>query len=127
MAGFVARKFYIVDDDPVALKTMARLLEARGHEVSINGTSANAMAEIIDERPYCILTDLVMPGVDGLELVRQLRGRTTTSGMKIIVVTSKGNDLWRQRAEQAGANGFLLKPLDLKSFASQVEEIIAAE
>ena len=71
-----------------------------------------------------ILVDLVMAEMDGIELVKQLRARSELAKAKIIMVTSKDHDHWRQKANDAGVDGFITKPVDQTRFASDVEAII---
>ena len=117
-------KFYIVDDDADIIAFMTLLLETAGHKVSSSIAGATALPEIKAKRPDCVLTDLVMAEMDGLDLSRELRKVPELSGLKIIFVSARANEYWRDHARDAGADGYLGKPLDAKTFVEQVENII---
>ncbi len=126
MAASKRRRIYIVDDDPDIVGFMAELLKAAGHEVTSNPAGSHAISEIVAQRPDCVLIDLVMAELDGLELCRELRARKELSGCSLIMVTAKSREYWAGRAAEAGMDGFIAKPLDAGTFVRQVEEIIEA-
>src|SRR3954470_8175772 len=103
-------KFFIVDDDPDTLALVSRLLSDAGHEVVVRASSSGAMRDIPDARPDCVITDLMMPGMDGFELTRELRRRPELSHTKIIVLSGKTYEFDRRRAKELGADGYLAKP-----------------
>ena len=89
-------KFVIVDDDVSTLELMSLVLEAAGHEVIAFESSLHALREIPIVRPDCVITDVIMPEMDGFELCRELRGRADLAGIKIIMCTSKAYDFDRR-------------------------------
>ena len=117
--------FYLVDDDRIFLKRMQKFLEDRGHRVSHSHLSELALQEIIRQQPDCVLTDMMMPGVDGLELVRRLRREAGLERLKIIVVSSKSYEFDRQRAFDFGADGYITKPVVSVDVVDQILQIIA--
>jgi len=64
---------FIVDDDPLAVKVMTAILEGAGHRVSATTDSVSAFDKILEEKPECIICDLMMPEVDGLHLCKRIR------------------------------------------------------
>ena len=124
MAASNRRRIYIVDDDPDMVGFMTELLKAAGHEVASNPTGSHAISEIVAQRPDCVLIDLVMAELDGLELCRELRARKELSGCRLIMVTAKSREHWAERAAEAGMDGFITKPLDASKFVQQVTSII---
>jgi len=67
--------FYVVDDDPEVLTLLTRMLEQAGHRVEASPSSQAALAQIPQSRPDCVITDIMMPDMDGFELTRRLRSR----------------------------------------------------
>jgi CheY-like chemotaxis protein len=120
-------KFYIVDDDPDLLTLLARVLEKAGHEVRTSDSSRRALAEIPNLRPDCVITDLMMPEMDGFELTRELRRRIELSGMKIIVLSAKSYDFDRRRARELGADGYITKPIELEGVLAQIDEMLSSK
>jgi phosphoribosyl 1,2-cyclic phosphodiesterase len=118
-------KFFIVDDDPDTLALVSRLLTDAGHEVVVRASSAGAVRDIPDARPDCVITDLMMPGMDGFELTRELRRRPELASMKILILSAKTYDFDRRRAREMGADGYITKPINRASFLDSVREIVS--
>jgi len=107
----------IVDDDPSVLKALARLLRTRALYARTFGSAQEFLDALPDGLPDCLIVDLQMPGMTGLELQQHL----VKAGIKIptIVITAHGDVAARERCESAGAIAFLLKPLqDTSLFAA---------
>ena len=119
-----ALKIYIVDDDPDAVDILALILEQAGHTVRKQLVGLHAISEVVRSRPDCVLVDLMMGGIDGLELCRELRARPELKATKIAVVTAKSGNLWRDRALESGADGFFQKPVDPALFAGELEALV---
>lgn len=117
-------KFFLVDDDPDTLALVTRLLAGAGHEVIVRSSSVEALREIPEERPDCVITDVMMPVMDGFELTRELRRRAELRAMKIVVLSAKTYDFDRRRAKELGADGYLTKPIDRDSFLREIVEIV---
>ncbi|HWA36510.1 MAG TPA: response regulator, partial [Burkholderiales bacterium] len=82
-------KFFLVDDDPDILALLTRVLGGAGHEVQTTVSSLEALNRIPLERPDCVISDIMMPEMDGFELTRELRRRVELAEMKIIVLSAK--------------------------------------
>lgn len=117
-------EFFVVDDDPDMVAFQAAVLEAAGHVVFSNVAGAMALSDILARRPDCVLADLTMAELDGLELCRELRSRTELRGLGIVMVSGRRRDYWNTRAREAGADGYIVKPLDPETFLAQVYAII---
>lgn len=115
---------YIVDDDPEISEYIAEILRDAGHQVTINNDSTDAIPKIIDAKPDCVLFDLMMPGIDGLELCRLLRAEQSLNDTRLIVITSKTYSFDRRRALECGIDGYITKPIREKSFVPEIETII---
>ncbi len=119
--------FYLVDDDPDILALLTRVLEGAGHRVEASPSSLQALKSIPISRPDCVITDIMMPEMDGFELTRELRRRPELRDMKIIVLSSKSYDFDRRRAKELGADGYIAKPFQLESVLESVDEIISSK
>ncbi|MEK6244943.1 MAG: response regulator [Pseudomonadota bacterium] len=118
-------KFFIVDDDPDTLALVSRLLTDAGHEAIARASSKAALKDIPDARPDCVITDLMMPVMDGFELTRELRRRSELSGMKILILSTKSYDFDRRRAKEMGADGYLTKPINRETFLQSINEMVS--
>jgi DNA-binding response OmpR family regulator len=115
-------KIYIVDDDEMIIGLMSELLRTAGHRVESNTVGELALSEIVAQRPDCVLVDLMMAAFDGLELCRELRQRKETRNLKIIMISARTAEHWKQQAGELDAS-YIEKPLDPETFAAQVEEL----
>jgi FixJ family two-component response regulator len=110
----------IVDDDPSVLKALARLLRGRGLEAKTYNSAREFLSALHAGLPECLIVDLQMPDMTGLDLQRHL----TRSGVRIptIVITAYNEASARERCEQAGAAAFLSKPLRGASLLTAIED-----
>jgi len=115
---------YVVDDDPLALKVMTALLEVAGHKVSSTTDSRSALDQIVERKPDCVICDLMMPEVDGLQLCKQINEIPELHDLKFIMVSAKAYEFDQKRSFSFGADGYIRKPLNTETFADQVSRIL---
>jgi phosphoribosyl 1,2-cyclic phosphodiesterase/CheY-like chemotaxis protein len=115
---------FIVDEDPIALKTMANLLTKDGCSVTTSTDSSEVMIDIIRKAPDFVIADMIMPKVDGLMLCKKVLNHKKLKHTKFIMVTAKGYVYDRKRSYEFGAHGFIAKPINKKTFASQFNRIL---
>ena len=120
MAGEI---ILVLEDDLTQLNLFSKQLSAAGYCVTPVVEGRLALVDCRTRRPDLVVCDLNMPGMDGFEFIRQLRqGRCE---MPVVVVTGQGKEKGEE-ALAAGANTYLLKPVDRKELLSTVEKEIAA-
>jgi len=109
-------KILAVEDDPVARRILVQALHRLGYEdVAEARDGSEALARLEQEPARVIVSDWVMPGIDGLALCRQVRARVKSDYVYFILLTSREADIENQReAIEAGVDDFLVKPLDLQ-------------
>lgn len=122
----VVMRFYLVDDDPLMVKLQTRILENAGHEVDSETDSTRALDRIIETRPECVITDLMMPGVDGYGVITRIRSEPTLDDTVVIVLSAKAFMQDKRQALDFGAAGFIRKPVDPATFLDNVTEILDA-
>lgn len=115
---------FLVDDDPVMVKLQTMILTNAGHTVTTEIDSDKAMAQIMELRPDCVITDLMMPGVDGYQLISLIKKEPELDHVIIIVLSSKMFPQDKRQAFEFGANGFISKPISPATFLDQITEII---
>jgi FixJ family two-component response regulator len=117
---------YLVDDDPGVLKALSRLLRAKGHDVKPYSSPQVFLEEHDVAVPGCVVLDVSMPGLDGLEIQRVL---TAASGYHrpVVFVTGKGDIPTSVRAMKAGAIDFLTKPVKDKDLFEAVSRAEARD
>ena len=118
-------KFLIVDDDPIILQLIKAVLEDGGHSVKCYESSVQALHDIPLERPDCVISDVLMPEMDGFELCRKIRSRPDLAAIKIIMCSSKSYDFDRRRAKELGADGYIVKPIERETLPGLIADILS--
>ena len=115
-------KILVVDDSSFARMRISNLLQEGGHVTveAANGREGVTMAQ--QELPDCVLTDLLMPEMDGVSLLAALR--ELGSNLPIIVLTADIQESKRKECEELGAAGFLAKPPQSKVLLALVEKVL---
>lgn len=115
----------VVDDNPINLKLLKVLLTGEGFTVQAAQDAEEALAIISRSPPRLILMDLQLPGMDGLQLTRKLKADPSTRDIIIVAVTSyamKGDD---RRAQEAGCDGYVPKPIDTEALPRIVADYLS--
>ena len=113
------RTILVVDDDPDILKLMAMRLRAAGYDTISVSNGEAALAHIALNSPDLVITDLRMPGMDGLSLFNAIRA--IKPSIPVIIVTAHGSQVEALNAIQRGVFDFLTKPFDNKYLLQQIE------
>jgi two-component system KDP operon response regulator KdpE len=106
----------LVEDDPNIVDLIRSNLTVRGYDVS-SSTGLSALRMLETERPDIVLLDLMLPGIDGLELCRQIRER---SGVGIIVVSARGGEQDKVNALYLGADDYMTKPFGVEELLARI-------
>lgn len=104
------KKVLIVDDSPSEVRLMHGLLEREGYNPVDLHDSARIEEAIAFERPSVILLDVVMPGKNGFQVCRELKGHDEYKAIPVILVTSRDTPSDKYWGEQQGADGYVTKP-----------------
>ncbi len=115
--------FYLVDDDPDVLKAMEKLLKDDGNAVTVSRKSAGILGDIVRKKPDCVISDLMMPEVDGLQLCAAVRGHKALKHTKFVVVSAKAYDFDQKRSYDFGAHGYIRKPVNPETFIDKIRRI----
>jgi phosphoribosyl 1,2-cyclic phosphodiesterase/ActR/RegA family two-component response regulator len=116
--------FYVVEDDETVVDLIKACLEAAGHKVQTASRAGEALSEIERSRPDCVLTDIMMPDMDGLEICRTIKHNPALAATKVIVVSAKAYEFDRKRAVSFGADGFITKPITPETFTDRLTKLI---
>jgi FixJ family two-component response regulator len=113
---------YLVDDDPAVLKSLSRLLRSAGYEPEIFLSAREFMKKYDPDVPGCLVLDLAMPEVNGLELQQWLK--RSNSPLPVIFLTGHGSVPASVQAMKEGAFDFLMKPVMGASFVKAIEQAL---
>lgn len=121
-------RLYLVDDDRFLLDMYAVKFKAAGHEVTAFQNGEEALAALRDKpAPDALLLDIVMPGIDGFEILETIRKENLAPTTKVIVLSNQGQESDIDRAKKLGAAGYIIKASAIPSevFAETVKIIEA--
>jgi CheY-like chemotaxis protein len=109
----IPRRMLIVDDNEDSARSMAILQHRRKHETRTAFTGPDAVAVAAEFAPEVVLLDIGLPGMDGFEVARRLRAMPALAGAFLVAMSGYGSDEDRARAQAAGFDEYLVKPVDL--------------
>jgi DNA-binding response OmpR family regulator len=115
----------LVDDNIELLELLARSLQHIGHFSVVQASDgASGLEQAVAVRPACMVVDVVMPGLDGFQLVRALRGDPATAGIPIVMLTALAQDRDQLAGLISGADRYLVKPVKLLDLIAAIRESI---
>jgi adenylate cyclase len=120
----MAERILVVDDQRTNAEMLAGLLRNLGYEVETSHDSAEALALVQRDPPDLVVSDIVMPGMDGYELCRRLRADPSTALLPIVLVTSTYEQAERVKGIEAGADDFLTKPVNWAEMFARVKRLL---
>jgi two-component system, OmpR family, response regulator MprA len=116
-----ARRILVVDDDPMVATTVQRVLRPEGYEVDVALGGAEALEQARVHRPDLVVLDLMMPGIDGLEVCRRLRAN---GDLPILMLTARSGTADRVRGLDSGADDYLVKPFAYAELLARVRALL---
>src|SRR5256714_13006286 len=116
-----ARRILVVDDDPMVATAVQRVLRPEGYEVDVALGGQEALERARAHQPDLVVLDLMMPGIDGLEVCRQLRA---TGTLPILMLTARSGTLDRVRGLDTGADDYLVKPFAYAELLARVRALL---
>ena len=119
-----AAKILLIEDDPGIVMTLRRVLVEEGHEVFVEKRGDTGLARARDDSLDLVLTDMKLPGLNGLDLVRELH--TAQPRLPIILMTAHGTTETAIEATKSGAYDYLLKPFEMPELLALVEKAVAS-
>ena len=118
-------RILIVEDDADLVNLTTRWLERAGYDVQHAGDGAAALKLLgNDPLPALVLLDIMLPKIDGFEVLRRIRADARTKRLPVVMVTSFSRDKDANRAREIGANDYIVKPLMELDFLKRVEHIV---
>jgi two-component system, chemotaxis family, response regulator PixH len=114
----------VVDDTLSELELMTRYLREGGFTVIVATDAKDAMAKAVDYKPNAIVTDVVMPGMSGFELCRNLKKNEATQKVPVVVCTSKNQELDRLWGLKQGADVYITKPFTQEDLLRAVKSVV---
>jgi CheY-like chemotaxis protein len=116
-------KILVVDDEPSSLKLAHVVLLSSGHDVRPADGAQAALEMIHEEKPTLVLLDLVLPDMDGIDLIRQIKNDPETCSIHVIAITAYPNRFTQKAVLEAGAEAYLVKPLNTREISGLVNKV----
>lgn len=121
-------KILVVDDEPNIVKTLVLFLQKASTSFDVYGTtnSFDAGKLMVTFKPHIAIVDIVMPGIDGFELVENIKSDPLTKDIKVIAITGYGTKENIEKIKEKGASVCILKPFDYYEVLAQIKKILEA-
>ena len=116
------KKVVVVDDDPKVIMLVETALTQMGFRVFSADEGNKALELVKKEKPAMLITDILQPGMDRLELCKTVKDNPETSDIKVILITGVYNQASFKLEMNCRADGFIEKPIDIKEFSRLVNE-----
>ena len=114
-------RILVVDDEPMVAEVVERYLEREGFQVAVARDGLNAISTYELVRPHLIVLDLMLPGVNGLDVCRRIR---ETSSAPIIMLTARGDEMDRIAGFELGADDYMAKPFSPRELVVRVKAVL---
>ncbi len=114
-------RILVVDDDQDTLKLLRLILESSGFVTTLVENGQQALLAIARERPDLVLCDVLMPELDGYEMLIAIRSDPQIEALPVLMLSALGQEQDVQRALEAGANGYIVKPFSLLPLLSAID------
>jgi CheY-like chemotaxis protein len=124
----MSAKILVVEDNDMNMQLVEYLLEEGGYDIVKATSGEEALAITRDDHngaaPDLILMDIHLPGMDGLSVVRQMKSNARTSRIPILALTAHAMRGDKDRFLEAGCDGYISKPIDVKTFISAIQQYL---
>lgn len=127
MAEKTSRKVLIVEDNALNMRLFSDLLEASGYETLQCTDGAKAVGLALEAKPDLIIMDIQLPEVSGLDITRWLKDDERTAAIPVLAVTAFAMRTDEMLVREAGCEGYLSKPIQVRSFLRTVDELVSDE
>src|SRR3954447_12265388 len=118
----VKARVLVVDDQPPNVRLLEAILAPRGYDVRTASSGEEALTALDADDMDLVLLDIVMPGMDGYEVCREIRERPATAYLPVVMVTASGDEQ-KIKALEAGADDFLAKPINQSELLARVASL----
>ncbi|TXI04526.1 MAG: response regulator [Pseudorhodobacter sp.] len=120
----MAGRVLLIEDEPNIAEAIRFILSREGCEVLVEPDGARALARVAECSPDLVILDLMLPGMSGLEILSALRSDPATQGLKVLMLTAKGQGRDREAAERAGVSAFMAKPFANAEMRAKVRALL---
>jgi len=120
----VQKKILVIDDEPMVTKMVEDVLISRGHDVTTASEGYDGLLKAIAEHPDLILLDVVMPGLDGHDVLKRLKKDARTKDIPVVYLSAIGDFTEQLHAMEDGSTDYITKPIKPSELADKVENYL---
>jgi two-component system alkaline phosphatase synthesis response regulator PhoP len=120
-------KILVVDDEPNIVRTLQDRLEMNGYSVVTASNGKEGLETALNEKPDIILLDIIMPIMDGHEMLGHLRKSDDCKNISVIMLTARSRNQDIARANACGIDDYIVKPFDLSELLEKIETILESK
>ncbi len=119
----MTKRVLLAEDEPNIVESLTFLLERAGFEVAVETDGRQALKAALAETPDILILDVMLPELDGYEILRQLRADRRAEALPVLMLTAKGQREDRETALECGADLFITKPFSNSEIVAAVEQL----
>ena len=123
----MSKRILIAEDEPNIIESLSFLLERAGYEVVHEMSGPAALESVLADPPSVVVLDVMLPGLDGFEILRRLRADARALALPVLMLTAKGQREDRETALESGANLFITKPFSNTEVIAAVTRLANGE
>ena len=123
----MTKSVLLAEDEPNIVESISFLLKREGFEVIVTSDGRSALETAIAETPDVMVLDLMLPEMDGYEVLRNLRANQQVKDLPVLMLTAKGQKIDRETALECGANLFMTKPFSNADIIAAVNSLVNPE
>ena len=121
----MAKRVLLAEDEPNIVESLTFLLERAGFQVEVQSDGRQVVSSAKADTPDVLILDVMLPGLDGYEILRQLRADQRSESLPVLMLTAKGQREDRETAMEHGADLFMTKPFANSEIVAAVKELAA--
>lgn len=123
----MAKRVLLAEDEPNIVESLTFLLERAGFKVEVQSDGRQVVSAAKADTPDVLILDVMLPGLDGYEILRQLRADQRSEGLPVLMLTAKGQREDRETALEHGADLFMTKPFANSEIVAAVKELASRD
>jgi DNA-binding response OmpR family regulator len=121
----MSTRVLIVEDEPNIVESLSFLLRRAGFDVAAAGDGESALADLRSQPARLVILDLMLPKANGFEVLKAVRNDPALAGVRVLVLTAKGQASDRRLAEAIGVDAFMTKPFSNREIMTEVRRLTA--
>jgi len=123
----MTKRVLIIDDEPSIVISLEFLLKRAGLDVQVARDGEEGLAKLRELRPAAVVLDVMMPKLDGFEVLKAVRADPAIADIPVLMLTAKAREAEQQRGLTLGANAYMAKPFSTHELVDQVMALIGTE